>query len=83
LYLLCVFLKILNQTKEGKEGNKEPKHTKDWNVLKVEAAESKGNNLPQSLKGNYEFPPPFFMVFSYRGNPDVLRWLDEKIRNFR
>ena len=64
---------------EGKEIMRTPKPIKEWDELKRESFESRGEIVPDLLKQNPHLVPIFLVVFPHRSNPSFLRWFDNYI----
>lgn len=64
----------------GKELIKSPENIKVWQILKDEAEEDQGVNMPSLLKENFNLIPLFLMVFPHRGNAQILRYFDSKLK---
>jgi hypothetical protein len=54
------------------------KYTKNWNDLKQEAFESKGENIPETLKERPIILLLMMIVYPHRMNAAIIRWLDTK-----
>ena len=68
------------RNEEGGNKIEYPKHTQEWEELKKQSLESKGKNIPPSIKDHPILLLLFLCVYPHRMNSEILRWLDTKIK---
>lgn len=57
-----------------------PPFTKKWDDLRSEASEDRGKSVPSSIKDWPLLALLFLVVYPHRLSPDVVRWLDSRLR---
>lgn len=71
----------LKESPEGIEMTIQPKLTKDWDELVVEARDVSGYGIPDAMKSNKFLLMLFIVLFPHRGTPWAVRYLGWKFND--
>ncbi|MDE0635320.1 MAG: hypothetical protein OXI43_05625 [Candidatus Poribacteria bacterium] len=69
------------RSEEGKNKYTHPKHTQNWEELKIISSESEGACIPPSIKDHPILLLLFFCVYPHRMNAEIIRWLDTQMKD--
>ena len=75
----CDFYRWRNE--EGTDEIVSPKHTQNWEELKVTSFESEGTCIPPSIKKHPILLLLFLCVYPHRMNAEIMRWLDTQMKD--